>query len=146
MRPGIRDYNNCRAGRQMDVPKEKRSRVFTRRIALLSMLVTSPIFILFVCLKRFDQGLGVWICSGIVVGSIMIWWDLRKSVWFWVAITVAVLLQIPFVLFVPWADRYMSFVSLLPFGFLDFVIVYGCIKLSEKGEKRSGGLHNLPVD
>lgn len=48
-------------------------------------------------------------------------------------------LQIPFVLFVPWTNRYMSFVSLLPFGFLDFAIVYGCMTVIEKRNVKGSG-------
>jgi hypothetical protein len=125
----------------MDTLKEKQpSRTFTRKVALLAMLFMSPVFILFICLDKLNEGIGVWICAGIVVGSIIVWWDLRKSVWFWTAIIIAALLQIPFIMFAPWTNRYMSFVSLLPFGILDYVIVYGCIKLAEKFEKRSGDL------
>jgi hypothetical protein len=37
----------------------------------------------------------------------------------------------------------MSFVSLLPFGVLDYVIVYGCIKLVEKIAKGNGDLNSV---
>lgn len=95
------------------------------------MLVASPVFLLFIWLGRVEQGIGVWICVGIVIAVIVVRWDLRGSIWFWLAVSVAGVLQIPFVVFVPWMNRHMSFVSFLPFGALDYIIVYGCIKLAE---------------
>ena len=89
-------------------------------------------FIVFAILGKPDEGIGAWICAGIVIGSSIVWWDLKRSVWFWMTILFAGLLQIPFILFVPWGNRYMSFVSLLPFGLVDFAIVYGCMTRIEK--------------
>jgi hypothetical protein len=109
----------------------------TRTAALLAMLFSSPVFLFFIYLHKVEEGIGVWICAGIVAVSIIVRWDLRKSAWFWVAILIGALLQLPFVVFVPWSNRYMSFVSFLPFGLLDYAMVYGCIKLAEKMMKRS---------
>ena len=111
---------------------EKIPRIFTRTIAMWAMLIASPVFIVFAVLGKLDEGIGVWICTGIVMGSAIIWWDLRRSGWFWMTILFACLLQVPFILFVPWGNKYMSFVSLLPFGFVDFAIVYLCMGLIEK--------------
>ncbi|MHB1937685.1 MAG: hypothetical protein ACYCOR_13995 [Acidobacteriaceae bacterium] len=113
--------------------QENKSRSkLTRTAALLAMLLASPVFLFFIYLHKVEEGIGAWICAGIVVVSIIVRWDLRSSVWFWVAISIGALLQVPFVLFVPWTNRYMSFVSFLPFGLLDYALVYGCIKLAEK--------------
>ena len=109
----------------------------TRTAALLAMLFSSPVFLFFIYLHKVEEGIGVWICAGIVVVSIIVRWNLRKNAWFWVAILIGALLQLPFVMFVPWTNKYMSFVSFLPFGLLDYAVVYGCIKLAEKVMKRA---------
>jgi hypothetical protein len=44
----------------------------------------------------------------------------------------AVVFQLPFVMFVPCSDRYMSMVALLPFGLLGYFIVHQCIKYAGK--------------
>lgn len=111
--------------------------VLTRKTALLAMLFASPVFLLFIYLGKVEEGIGVWICVGMVAAAIIVRWDLRRSAWFWLAVLIAGLLQIPFAVFVPWTNRHMSFVSFLPFGVLDYAIVYGCIKLAEKIIKRS---------
>ncbi len=112
-------------------------RVLTRKSALLAMLLASPVLLLCIFLGKVEEGFGVWACAGLVILAIIARWDLRGSAWFWLAVLIASLLQIPFVLFVPWQNRHMSFVSFLPFGFLDYGMVYGCIKLAEKWITRS---------
>jgi hypothetical protein len=64
-------------------------------------------------------------------------WDLRKHVWFWATITFLVLLHVPLILFTPWTNVNLPGPTVAPFAFLDFGIMYGCIKLVEKAAKRS---------
>lgn len=116
--------------------EDQPSNVMTRQAALVTMLFTSPVIITFAVLGRFDQGIGAWICAGIVVHSIRIHWGLRKNPWFWMAIVVAFFLQLPFIAFVPWTRRNMSMMSLLPVGVLDYFIVRWCIQLADKVGKR----------
>jgi hypothetical protein len=59
-------------------------------------------------------------------------WDLRKHAWFWVAVAFGTLLQIPIVVLIPWDNRNLTGISLLPVALLDYGLVYGCIKLAEK--------------
>jgi hypothetical protein len=101
------------------------------------------VLLLFIYQGKVEEGIGVWICAGIVIVSMMVRWDLRRSAWFWVAILVAGLIQIPFIVFVPWSNRHMSFVSFLPVGLLDYALVYGCIKVAEKLTTKNGGAGSL---
>jgi hypothetical protein len=77
------------------------------------------------------------ICAGLVMLVIITRWDLRKHVWFWVVIILAAFVQVPLVLFIPWKNRNLTGISLLPVAVLDYVIVYGCVKLAEKVAKRA---------
>jgi len=108
------------------------SNVMTRQAALATMLFTSPVIIIFAYLGKFDKSLGAWACAAIVVHSIRAHWSLRTNPWFGLAITAAVVIQLPFAVPVPWSDRYMSMVALLPFALLDYVVVEWCIKLADK--------------
>jgi len=112
------------------------SRILTRKVAVWAMFITSPVIIVFAILGKFDQGIGAWICAGLLAASAIVWWDLKQSVWFWIVIAAASVFQIPFILFVPWTNTHMSFVSLLPFGFLDFIVLYWCMSQVEKAAKR----------
>ncbi len=102
---------------------------------MMAMLCSSPLGLLFFYLGGPARGIGAWICAGIILIAMRARWDLRNHLWFWMAILTAVILQVPFILFVPWMDSHLSHVSLLPFGILDYAIAYGCIKLAEKAMK-----------
>ena len=58
-------------------------------------------------------------------------WDLRRHVWFWTTIVLAGLLQVPVVLFVPWKDRNLTWITFLPVALLEYGLAYGCLKLIE---------------
>lgn len=83
-------------------------------------------------MHKFDTGIGAWICTTLVIWVMRTHWDLRKSPWFWASIVLATILQIPFILLVPWGNRDVTGVSILPVGLLDLGMVYGCVKLAEK--------------
>jgi hypothetical protein len=108
------------------------SNPFGRGAAYLAMLITSPVIIVYTYLGKFDQGLGVWACAGIIVGTVRIRWDSRRHPWFWVAIFFATILQIPFVMFVPWTRKYSSMITLLPYAIIDYVVINWCIDRAEK--------------
>jgi hypothetical protein len=99
-------------------------------------LISSPVIVVYCILGKFDQGLGVWACTCLLILAIRARWELRKHVWFWIAVIAACPLQIPFVMFVPWTDRYMSYALLLPYGLLDIFIMIGLFKLAEKAINR----------
>lgn len=73
-----------------------------------------------------------------LTGAVRIRWDLRARAWFWAIMTVFLLLHVPLILRIHWTNVSMPAVSLMPFGVLDFRIMYGCIKLVEKvGTRKS---------
>src|SRR5260370_36531722 len=96
------------------------------------MVYSMAVLLLFIYLGKWETGIGAWICTGLVLLIIRIRWDLRKHVWSWIAIVFAAFLQVPFVLIVPWNNRNLTGISLLPIGVLDYAIMYGLIKLIEK--------------
>jgi len=59
-------------------------------------------------------------------------WKLREHGWYWGAVVVAVAIQIPFILYVPWSNHAYRGTALTLFGFVDFIIVWGVIKLCDK--------------
>ena len=115
-----------------EINDEKTSPAITKGWTILAMLSLSPIFFLSIYLGHVKQGLGAWACAGVVTIAVKTFWTLRHRAWFWPVVLFAILIQVPFVLLVPWDNRNLSFISLLPAGVLDFAIVYGSFKLAEK--------------
>lgn len=101
------------------------------RFVLLAILSTVPVFILFAFLGHPVQGMAVCVCGLTMAIAVRPYWQLRRSAAFRFALAIAVFLQIPFVRFVPWSNRYYRGGALLPFALLDYVLVYGCFKVAQ---------------
>lgn len=108
----------------------------TAKWAYIALLCSSPILFLFAYLGNFYEGVGATGCSVLILIVIRTRWDLRKHSWFWITIVFAVLLQVPIILLVPWKNRNLTGISILPIVLLDYGIVWGCIKLVEKVTRR----------
>src|ERR1035438_8195495 len=77
------------------------------------------------------RGRAAWLSAGAIAVAVRFLWDLRERVWFWVTIAIIVLLHVPLILLIPWPSEQLSYVALLPVGFLDFAFAYGIIRLIE---------------
>lgn len=108
----------------------------TKRDGLFAMLYASPIMLLFAYMGDWKRCFGAWISIGIVVLVVRMRWDLRDRGWFWVVVAIMGIIQAPFIYYIPWSNTDLSYASLLPVGFLDFAVVYGCIRLVERAMKR----------
>ena len=108
------------------------TRELTSKAAYIALLYALPVLLIFAVLGSWEMGIGAWICSGLVLLVVKSHWDLRGSPWFWLSISLALLLQVPIVLLIPWGNRGLTGISLLPVGVVDYGLVYGCVKLAEK--------------
>jgi hypothetical protein len=102
------------------------------KFALLLILCMLPKFGIFLFFDQPELGLGTCESIGILLIALRATWKLRKYGWYWVAVVVSVALQIPFIFYVPWSNHAYRGTALAAFGFLDFIIVWGGIKLCEK--------------
>ena len=98
---------------------------------ILLMLGLSPIFIISIYLGHAEEGLGAWACAGILTIGVRTHWYLRGYAWFWPIIGFITLIQVPFVILVPWSNVHFSYIGLLPAAVLDYAIIYGSFKLAE---------------
>ena len=119
-------------GKVMPTNGAESPRDLTAKRAYLALLCALPVFILFSVLGKWQQGVGAWICTTIVFLVIGVRWDLRKNGWFWIVMGFGLLLQTPFVLLVPWNNRNVIWITLLPVGVLDYFLLCTCVKLGEK--------------
>ena len=112
------------------------TRELTSKSAYVALLFALPVLLIFVAFGKWEMGIGAWICAGLVGLVMKSHWDLRESSWFWLSICVAILLQVPIVLLIPWGNRGLTGISLLPVAVVDYGLVYGCVKLAEKMANR----------
>lgn len=118
-----------------DDSKESPRRL-TRMSAFAAMLCSLPVLLLFAYFGKKYLGIGAWICGAIVLLVIRKRWDLRKRLWFWIAVVFMLIFQVPIVLTIPWSDTRLTAFTLLPVGLLDFYALYGSIKFLEWAMKR----------
>ena len=109
----------------------EKPRKLTSKSAYLALLMALPVFVLSCIIGKWETGIGAWICAALVLLIVRQRWDLRRRVWFWIVIAAAFLLQVPLVLWIPWGNRGLTGISLLPLGLLDYGLVYGCLRLIE---------------
>lgn len=117
-------------------------RELTAKSAYLALLWSLPALFLFIYLGKWETGIGAWICFGLVALVIRTRWDLRKRVWFWIVIVVAAFLQMPIIFLIPWQDRNMTGISLLPVVVVDYGFIYGSIKLIERCTDKTNGINS----
>jgi hypothetical protein len=102
------------------------------KFALVLLGCVVLVFIPFVVAGKPDLGLGTCISMGAMLIAMRFTWSLHSHRWYWGAVAVAILIQVPFILYVPWSSHAFRGTALLPFGFVDFIIAWGCIKAGEK--------------
>lgn len=102
------------------------------KFALLMIVCELSLFVIFLILGKPILGISVCVCAALLATALRSTWELHEHAWYWMAVAVAVLLQPLFVLYIPWTNRAFRGTALLPFGLLDYVAVWGCIKITEK--------------
>jgi hypothetical protein len=112
-------------------------RPLTAKLAYTALFFASPAMLLFCLVGKWETGIGAWICGGLVILAVKVRWDLRKHLWFWMAVTLAFILQIPIVVLIPWDNRSLTGISFLPVAALDYGLAYRCIRLAELLTKRN---------
>jgi hypothetical protein len=115
------------------------TRELTSKSAYIALLFALPVLLVFLFFGKWEMGIGAWICGGLVMLVLKTRWDLRGSLWFWMSIGVALLVQVPIVLLIPWGNRGLTGISLLPVAVVDYGLVYGCVKLAEKMASKNEG-------
>lgn len=106
-------------------------RELTNKDYYLSLLCALLVFILFSYLGRTDQGYGMAACTAVVFMAIRNSWNLRKHLWFWIAIALVVLIQVPIVVLIPWGGKGITGRGVFPVAIADGALAYGFLKIAE---------------
>lgn len=105
------------------------------KFALLVILSEFAVFALFLVFGQPALGLSACISVAVLLIALRATWKLRERRWYWPAVVIAVLIQAPFILYVPLTNRAYRGTALSFLGVLDFVVVCGCITLITKFTK-----------
>jgi hypothetical protein len=107
-----------------------------RKWLLLTMLSMIPMFLLFTYFGDAGKGRAAAIATGAIMLAVGGRSSLKSQRWFWVTLTIIIAVHVLLVLLIPWTSKSYPGPILLPFGALDYFIVWGCIKLVEKAMSR----------
>jgi hypothetical protein len=123
--------------------KHKQTRdSITRTWVILMVICTLPIWAAYIYLGDPGRGQAAWASSVAICFAARFFWDLRNRGWFWVTLTIIVLLHLPLILLIPWPDIHLTYIAALPFVFADFGIAYGIIQFTENLAERNSKKNN----
>jgi hypothetical protein len=92
-----------------------------------------PVFFSFVYLGKAEMGFTVALVLGVIMIAIKLRWKLRKHVWFWCAIGLVMLLNVPLIFVARWPQSNVPTIAYsMPFGIIDFLLVSGAIGVAER--------------
>jgi energy-coupling factor transporter transmembrane protein EcfT len=111
--------------------------VSPRKWLLVTILCMVPVFLLFAYFGYPGKGRAAAIATGAIMLAVAGRSGLKSQRWFWVTLTIIIAVHVLFVLLIPWTSKSYPGPILLPFGALDYFIVWGCIKLVEKRAKKT---------
>jgi hypothetical protein len=103
----------------------------TRKWVTIMAVCTLPIWGLYAYFGDPGRGQAAWVSSIAICFAVRYFWDLKNCLWFWVTITIIVLVHVPLIVLIPWPFKQLTYIAALPFGFADFGIAYGIIQLAE---------------
>lgn len=99
---------------------------------LISILALVPIIFLFGYFNQLERGMTAACSLYAVIVLVRVLWYLRLRIWFWILIGVFIAAHILIVVYAPWArNDYPAFV-LLPFGIVDFGVMYASTRLAQQ--------------
>lgn len=106
------------------------------KFALMVIACMFPLFVIFLALDKPVLGVSICVCVAVVLTALRSTWDLHEHNWYWVAVVISLLIQPLFVIYVPWSNHAYRGTALLPFGMLDYLFVWGCIKLTQRAMRK----------
>jgi len=98
----------------------------------LAFLLSIPVAIVVSHFVDPGRGRAAGISLALMILAIRIFWDLRRHVWFWLDIAALTLVHVVLIVVIPWTDMSIPAPGLRPFGFVDFAVIWGVVKLTEK--------------
>jgi hypothetical protein len=90
------------------------------------------LFIFFAYFGDARRGATAWFSGIVAFVAVRMFWGLRRLMWFWTTIAVILVYHILLIVLLPWPFEQLSYIQLLPLGFLDLGLAYGIIRLAEK--------------
>jgi hypothetical protein len=99
---------------------------------LIAFALGIPLYIFLALIGQSSPGFPAAIALCMVVLNVGMFWRSRSRVWFWITVAVLSLAHSLLIVLIHWPRSTMIGRALLPIGGLDFLIIFGCMKLSQR--------------
>jgi hypothetical protein len=110
------------SGVKSDIKAAKRMRL--PWWAVLCLLVFGmPLPWLFDHFGRLNLMLPIWNSVAVLGFMFVLKWKLRRYAWFWITMTLIVVLHVPLILFVPWGTRWVPALAIAVIDSADFCLI-----------------------
>ncbi len=96
------------------------------------IIVCMPIAWLFDHFGKLNLALPTLFGVGMIAVAIAVKWKLRRRVWFWITMLVIVALHVALIVSVPWTDRRVPGLALVPFGIVDLFVMLAIISVAKQ--------------
>ena len=81
------------------------------------------------------------LCSAGMVGVVIAMrWQLRRHAWFWITMAVVVCLHVPLILFVPWTNKWVPAIVIVPIAIADVYLMLAILSVVGEWVKRRTSL------
>jgi hypothetical protein len=90
---------------------------------LIWMALCLPVILIFDHFGRMNMALPTLNCGAVLGLLIFIRWKLRRSVWFWIVMTVIAALHVLLIWYVPWTTKWVPAIAIGAIDSVDFCIV-----------------------
>jgi len=100
-----------------------------------------PLYLLFSALGNAGRGTAAMCFGGAIIIVVRLRWELRNRVWFWVIVSLLVLLHLAMTILIPWPNQNYTLPIVLPVGIVDILGISWLIQLAAKkmGSTESNG-------
>jgi len=79
-----------------------------------------------------SPAVGIGGCTIVLLAVARVRWDLKGAWWFWVALCLGAVLQLPLIFLMPWAAPTLTGIGAMAFVIPGFLMALGCVFLAEK--------------
>jgi cell division protein FtsW (lipid II flippase) len=100
---------------------------------VLALILCIPVVLIgFLIFGEPQAGAAICISAAVIVLALRATWSLHRHLWYWCAVALSAALQAPVAIYAPWTNHAYRGTFLTAFALLEYVIVWGCIKIFEK--------------
>ena len=111
---------------------KRRSNKLTKKFGVIAAICTCPLLFILSSQGQKGRGMIAAVVAIVIIIAVRLFWELRRNVWFWIAIVLIVAIHLPVIFLIPWPNSHARGAGLSVIGLPDFFLVYGIFKLVHK--------------